>query len=220
MIIEQLISPIVPTLMPSDTGNRALNIMEEGHFTQLPLVNEEQYLGLVQENDVLDWETPERSLDKGDFLDYKPAVFAGGHPFEALRIANQQNLSIVPVVDNANKYIGSITRDDLLKYITENSWVDNPGGILVLQLEARNYSLTEIARICESEDVLIISTQIINNEKTGLMEVTLKTNRTNLEAVVSSFERHEYDVKEVFGAEAGQEEILSRYNLLMNYINM
>lgn len=220
MIIEQLISPIVPTLMPTDTGNRALNIMEEAHLTQLPLVKENQYIGLVQENDVLDWETPERALDGADFLDYKPAVFAGGHPFEAMRIANQQNLSIVPVVDNENKYIGSITREDLLKYITENSGVDNPGGILVLQMEPRNYSLTEIARICESEDVLIMSTQVSNNVQSGLLEVTLKTNRTNLEAVVSSFERHEYDVKEVFGAQDGREELMSRYNLLMNYINM
>lgn len=220
MIIEQLISPVVPTLLPTDTGNRALHIMEEAHLTQLPLVKENQYIGLVQENDVLDWDTPEHALDGADFLDYKPAVFAGGHPFEAMRIASQQNLSIVPVVDNENKYIGSITRDDLLKYITQNSGMDNPGGILVLQMELRNYSLTEIARICESEDVLIMSTQISNNVQTGLLEVTLKTNRTNLEAVVSSFERHEYDVKEVFGAQVGQEELMSRYNLLMNYINM
>lgn len=220
MIIEQLISPIVPTLLPTDTGNRALNIMEEAHLTQLPLVKENQYIGLVQENDVLDWETPERPLDGADFLDYKPAVFAGGHPFEAMRIASQQNLSIVPVVDNENKYIGSITREDLLKYITENSGVDNPGGILVLQMEPRNYSLAEIARICENEDVLIMSTQVSNNEQSGLLEVTLKTNRTNLEALVSSFERHEYDVKEVFGAQDGREELMSRYNLLMNYINM
>jgi acetoin utilization protein AcuB len=220
MIIEQLISPVVPTLLPTDTGNRALNIMEEAHLTQLPLVKENQYIGLVQETDVLDWDTPERALDGADFLDYKPAVFAGGHPFEAMRIASQQNLSIVPVVDNENKYIGSITREDLLKYITENSGMDNPGGILVLQMEQRNYSLSEIARICESEEVLIMSTQVSNNVKTGLLEVTLKTNRTNLEAVVSSFERHEYDVKEVFGAQVGQEELMSRYNLLMNYINM
>lgn len=210
----------MPTLLPTDTGNRALNIMEEAHLTQLPLVKENQYIGLVQETDVLDWDTPERALDGADFLDYKPAVFAGGHPFEAMRIASQQNLSIVPVVDNENKYIGSITREDLLKYITENSGMDNPGGILVLQMEQRNYSLSEIARICESEEVLIMSTQVSNNVKTGLLEVTLKTNRTNLEAVVSSFERHEYDVKEVFGAQVGQEELMSRYNLLMNYINM
>ena len=137
-----------------------------------------------------------------------------------LRMAHQQNLSIVPVVDNGYKYIGSITRDDLLKYMTENSGVDNPGGILVLQMEPRNYSLTEIARICENEDVLVMSSQITNNAVTGLLEVTLKTNRTNLEPVISSFERHEYEIKEVFGAQVGQEDLMSRYNLLMNYINM
>lgn len=220
MIIQQLISPIVPTLLPSDTGNKALNIMEESHMTQLPLVQEDKYLALIHENDVLDWDMPEYALDKASFLNYRPAVFANGHPFDALRIAHQQNLSIVPVIGNDNKYIGAITRDALLKYVTENSGVDNPGGILVLEMEPRNYSLTEIARICENEDVLVISSQITNNATTGLLEVTLKTNRTNLEPVISSFERHDYQIKEVFGAQVGQEDLMSRYNLLMNFINM
>lgn len=219
MIIEELISPIVPTLQPSTTGNQALNIMEEAHLTQLPMVMENQYLGLVKESDVMDLLMPENALND-QLNSYRPAVRAGGHPFEAMRIAHQQNLNIVPVVDNKDQYLGAITRDDLLKYITENSGMDNPGGILVLQMEPRNYSLTEIARICESEDVLVMSSQISNNAATGLLEVTLKTNRTNLEPVISSFERHDYEVKEVFGAQAGQDEMMSRYNLLMNYINM
>lgn len=220
MLIEQLISPIVPTLMPSDTGSRALNLMEESHLAQLPLVRENQYLALVQENDVLDWNSPEQALDHANFLDHRPAVLATGHPYEALRMAHQQNLDIVPVVDNGYKYVGAITRDDLLKYITENSGLDNPGGIMVLQMEPRNYSLTEIARLCENEDVIIISSQLSNNQATGLLEVTLKTNRVNLEPVISSFERHGYQVKEVFGAQTGEEDIIGRYNLLMNYINM
>lgn len=219
MIIEELISPIVPTLQPSDTGNQALNIMEEAHLTQLPMVVDNQYMGLVKESDVMDLLTPDKALND-HFNAYRPAVLAGGHPFEAMRIAHQQNLNIVPVVDSKDQYLGAITRDDLLKYITENSGMDNPGGILVLQMEPRNYSLTEIARICESEQVMVMSSQISNNATTGLLEVTLKTNRTNLEAVISSFERHEYEVKEVFGAQAGQEELMSRYALLMNYINM
>ena len=219
MIIDELISPIVPTLLPTDTGNHALNIMEEAHLTQLPMVKENQYLGLVKESDVLDLLKPDGALD-GNFQAYRPAVLAGGHPFEAMRIAHQQNLNIVPVVDKNDHYVGAITRDDLLKYITENSGMDSPGGIIVLQMEPRNYSLTEIARICESEDVMVMSSQVSNNATTGLLEVTLKTNRTNVEAVVSSFERHEYEVKEVFGAQFGQEELMSRYNLLMSYINM
>ncbi len=221
MLIQQLISPIVPTLMLTDTGSRALYLMEENNLNQLPLVVEEHYMALVQENDVLDWNTPESQLSLADFLNYKPAVFATGHPYDALRIAHQQNLSIVPVVDNDNKYLGAITRDELLKYITENSGLNNPGGIIVLEMEPKNYTLFEIARICENEDVIIISTQLNTNNQSGTVEVTLKTNRTDLRAVVASFERHNYKVKEVYGEkDQDNDDVLGRYNLLMNYINM
>lgn len=80
MVIEELISPIVPTLLPSDTGNRALFLMEEANLTQLPLVANNQYMALVQENDVLDWQQPDSQLAKAGFLNYRPAVFASGHP--------------------------------------------------------------------------------------------------------------------------------------------
>lgn len=220
MVIEQLISPIVPTLDPKDTGNRALTLMEENNLTQLPLVEEEKYMGLVQENDVLDWEKPEAQIGQAGFLNYRPAVYASGHPYDALRIAHQQNLAVVPVIDNENTYLGSITRDDLLKYITENSGLDNPGGIIVLEMDPRNYSLTEIARICESEDVIVISSQLFTNPANGMLEVTLKLNKTELGAVVSSFERHEYKIKEVFGEQGHEDDMMDRLKLLMNYINM
>jgi hypothetical protein len=116
--------------------------------------------------------------------------------------------------------VGSITLDDLLKFITEYSGLDNPGGIIILELEPRQYSLSEIARICENEDVTIISSQLTNNRESGKIEVTLKTNRTNLEALVSSFERREYVVKEVFGAQAGQEDVMDRYRSLMHYLKL
>jgi CBS domain-containing protein len=220
MLIEQLISSDVPTLLPSDTGSKALFLMEEAHLTQLPMVMDDEYLGLIQETDVLDWDTPEHALDSAVFQQYRPAVSVAAHPYDAMRIASEQNLNVVPVIGEGSKYLGSITRDDLLKFITENSGLDNPGGIIILQLEPRQYSLSEIARICESEDVTIISSQLTNNRESGMIEVTLKTNRTNLEALVSSFERREYVVKEVFGAQIGMEDVMDRYKLLMNYINM
>ncbi|RYZ53377.1 MAG: CBS domain-containing protein [Sphingobacteriales bacterium] len=220
MIIEQLISPVVPTLLPTDTGNRALFLMEENNLSQLPLVAEDKYMALVKEHDVMDWATPESPLSKAGFLNYRPAVIASGHPFEALRVAHQQNLSIVPVVDNENTYLGSITRDVLLTYITENSGLDNPGGIIVVELDPRDYSLSEIARICEGEDVIIISSQVRTHKGTGRIEVTLKTNRTDLQGLASSFERHKFQVLQVYGEQAQHEELLDRFKLLMNYINM
>ncbi len=126
---------------------------------------------------------------------------------------------MLPVTDEEHKYIGAVTRDDLLKYIAENSGIDNPGGILVLEIAPRNYTLYEIARICENEDVTILNLQVHTNEQ-GQLEITLKLNRTVLDAVVSSFERHNYHVKEVYGEDSNDEDIEGKYNLLMNYINM
>lgn len=220
MVVEQLISPTVPTLIPTDTGDKALTLMDENNLAQLPLIADEKYVGLVQENDLLDWETPDKSLQNADFLGYRPAVLASGHPYEALRIAHQQNLAVIPVVDSENTYVGSITRDELLRYVTENTGLNNPGGIIVLEIDPRNYSLYEIARICESEEVLLISTQIFSNKLTGKLEVTLKTNRNSLGGVVSALERHNYKVKEVFGDTTDQDSLQDRFNNLMNYLNM
>jgi CBS domain-containing protein len=220
MLIEQLISHEVPTLAPTDTGNRALFLMEESHLAQLPLVHGDEYMGLIQETEMLDWNTPEHALDSGGFAQYRPAVSVAAHPYDAMRIASEQHLNVVPVIDEGSRYIGSITRDDLLRFITENSGLDHPGGIIILELEPRQYSLSEIARICENEDVTVISSQLTTNRETGKVQVTLKTNRTNLEALVSSFQRREYEVKEVFGAQTGVEDVMDRFRSLMNYINM
>jgi len=219
MITQELISTTLPTLSPDDTGERALSLMEENKVHQLPLVSDEHYVGLVQENDLLEWDTPESPLTAAAFLNYKPAVFSGSHPFDALRIAHDMQLSVVPVIDADNRYVGAITQDGLLKYIAENSGLDSPGGIIVLEVAPRNYTLYEIARICENEDVVIVNTQVHTNPH-GMLEVTIKMNRTDLDAVVASFERHEYNIKEVYGKQNNNDDTEGRYNLLMNYINM
>ena len=219
MNVDHLVSPSVPILSPEDTGDSALATMEENNLTQLPVVSDDHYIALVQENDVLRWKEPQAELNTADFINYKPAIMASAHPYEAIRIMHQMNLSVLPVIDGEHKYIGAVTPDTVLKYVAEKSGIVNPGGIIVLEIAPRNYTLYEIARICENEDMMIVNMQLNTNEQ-GMLEVTLKLNRSGLEAVVSSFERHSYHVKEVYGEEAYNEDIEGKYNLLMNYINM
>jgi hypothetical protein len=89
----------------------------------------------------------------------------------------------------------------------------------VLEIAPRNYTLVDIARICENEDVIIMNAMVHPNE-TGMLEITLKLNRSSLDAVVSSFERHSYHVLGVYGENNSDDDVTSKYNLLMNYINM
>jgi CBS domain-containing protein len=219
MQVSRLISGTIPTLSPEDTGERALELMEENKLSHLPVVTDDNYIALVSEDDLLGWDTPEQAISKGELFYVKPAISTAGHPFEALRLMNQMNLSVLPLTDEDHKYAGAITRSDILKYVADYSGISNPGGILMLEIAPRNYTLFEIARICENEDMTILNLQLHTNEA-GMIEVTLKLNRTILDPVVSSFERHGYHVKEVYGENIHADDIEDKYNLLMNYINM
>ena len=127
MSIKNVIAYEVPTLDPSDTGDKVLQLMDDNNLGQLPVVVKEQYVALVQESDLLDWETPEQPISASDFLRYSPAVFVENHPYEALKLAYNQNLSVIPVVNGENVYQGAATRESLLKFLMEGS-VNNFSG--------------------------------------------------------------------------------------------
>jgi acetoin utilization protein AcuB len=220
MMNEQLISPLVPVLMPTDTGDKAIQLMMDNNLAELPLVNDDKYLAIVREDDILEWDEQDAPLSKADFLDYKPMVTANSHPYDAIKLAHHQNLSVIPVVNEDEKYLGCITSDSLLNYIAETSGIEIPGAILVLEMESRQYSLYDIARIFENEDVIIISSHLRSNKQTNKLEVTIKTNRTDVSAVVAALEHNKYKILESYGQQNNTEDIIDRYKLLMNYLNM
>ena len=94
------------------------------------------------------------------------------------------------------------------------------GGIIVLEMEPRNYSLSEISRICESNDVSIISLFIKTKNESGLLLVTIKTNRTDIQSLVSTFERYNYTIAEIYSIENNENDLQQNYNALMHFMNI
>ena len=165
MNVTQLTVPI-PTLKPEDTGDTALRIMEEHHLTELPLVAEENYLGLIQETDLLELDNHNDTLSASHYQNFKPAIIGSAHPYEAIRIANEMNISVLPVVDNEQKYIGAVTRDSFLKYISENSGISEPGGIIVLEILPRISSSLALVRVKLTKG---------SNKETTVIEIVSKS---------------------------------------------
>jgi len=217
MSIERLISHSIPTLTTSDTISRALEIFDETSVDGLPVLDHDDYAGFVTENQLLELSDDNDTL--ANHIQYKPAVPRSAHAFDAISTMHQANLSLLPVIDHDGKYYGSIDRTHIVDYIAEYSGISNPGGVLVLEVPPRNYSMFEIARICENEDVTLLAMHSRTNEN-GMLELTMKLNRTVLDAVVASFQRHNYHVVEVYGKQTDKEDVMDKYNMLMNYLNM
>lgn len=220
MFIYQLISSDIPVLHPGDSGDKALQLMQELHLSHLSLVEGEEYKALIKEDDILNWQTPEAPLSSAAFLNFRPVVYGNQHPYEAVRRAIQQHISVVPVINEQNKYLGSVSKDELLEYMSNNSGLDQAGGIITLEMKPVDYSLSEIARICENNDAILLNVQVFTYPGAEMMEVVLKTNTKEIQSLIASFERYEYTVKEVFGEMPAVESLLDRYQSLMYYINM
>ena len=216
---KDLIAPEFPVLSLEDSGEKALQLMSEYRVFHLPLIQRDNYLALVSEDDILDWDTPEEPLSLAEFLNFRPAVFEGMHPYESVKLAKEFNLSVLPVVDQHNHYVGAITLENLFTYLTDNNTIRSQGSILVMEMEQRNYSLSEIARICESNEISILGVSIQNVDEHGLVRVTLKVNSNDIKSLLSTFERFNYHILETYAHDESNEDVQHNYNMLMHYIN-
>jgi acetoin utilization protein AcuB len=221
MVAKDLISEVIPSLKTSDLGQTALNWMEIFKISHLPIVNNQEFLGLISDTDIYDMNQPNEPIGNHALTLYKPFVTADQHIFEVIGLASRLKLSVVPVLDSKNNYKGVITSNDLIKHIAGISSMDQPGGIIVLEVIDRDYSLSQIAQIVESNNIKILSMYITSSPGSTLLEVTLKVNTGDLVSVIRTFERYNYEVKTWVTDNDSMDRFYSeRFDLLMKYLNI
>ena len=193
--------------------------MNEFHVSQLPVVDGQKYLGLVFEEDLMNMEE-NATLQSVSERFSKVAVQADSHFIEAVQIANDYQLSVVPVVDKEGMYTGIIGHTDLLLHLGKLTGASEPGAIIVLEMEQRNFSFSELSKIVETNDAQITQLNTYWDNNTETFFVTLKINKFEISDIIATFQRYEYQVKYFFGEELYENELRTNYDHLMNYLNI
>jgi len=221
MLAKDLISDVVPSLKTSDPGQTALNWMEIFRISHLPIVNNLDFLGLISDTDIYDMNQPEEPIGNHTLTLFKPYVTTEQHLFEVIGLAARLKLTVVPVLDEKLHYKGVITTTDLVRYMAGISSMDQQGGIIVLELIERDYSLSQIAQIVESNNVKVLSMYITSPPDSIRLEVTIKVNTNDLVSVIRTFERYNYAVKTWVTSDDSMDKFYSeRFDLLMKYLNI
>ena len=221
MKAKDLISEVVPSLKTSDSGQTALNWMEIFRISHLPIVNNLDFLGLISDSDIYDMNQPEEPIGNHTLTLLKPFVTSEQHLFEVIGLAARLKLTVVPVLDEKSHFKGVITTTDLVRYLAGISSMDQQGGIIVLELIERDYSLSQIAQIVESNNVRVLSMYITSPPDSTRLEVTIKVNTNDLVSVIRTFERYNYDVKSWVTSDDSMDKFYSeRFDLLMKYLNI
>ena len=220
MYAHELISDAIPPVRSTDSIQKIIDRMAEFRVNHLPLVDDNQYIGLISDFDLLD--VHDHSLLAGKLILslYRPFVSEGQHIYDVIRIFFEQKLSLVPVLDSNRNYKGSISINAIIEHLATVTSAKDPGGIIVLEVDNRNNSLSHIAQIVESDNAQILSSFVKSFPDSTRLEITLKLNRTEISSIIASFLRYDYHVKATFNDSKSDDGTSDRYDQLMNYLDI
>lgn len=214
-----LITYEIPPLVHTDTGEKALIWMDEFKVSHLPVLKNGNFVGVVSETHILD------KMDVTENLDVlfqhlpRPFVLSSAHLFEILAKISEFKISVMPILDDNEQYLGCTSIFELMTSIANTSSMKEKGGILVLEINQLDYSMAQIGQIVESNDAKILSSTILSDASSTNLDVTLKINQEDLTRIIRTFERYDYVVKASYQNGVGVEDLRWRYDALMNYLN-
>ncbi|WP_426668430.1 CBS domain-containing protein [Mucilaginibacter sp. McL0603] len=220
MLAVELIADTIPPVHTSDTIQKVMDRLAEFRLKHLPIVNEEQFLGLIADTDLVgetDYQVPIGSLALSLV---NPYVREDQHIYDVIRLFYEQQLTVVPVLDTKQNYLGLISINNMNEYFAKLTSVTEPGGIIVLEITNKNNSLAHMAQIVESDNAQILSSYVRTFPDSTRMEVTLKVNKLDISAITATFLRYEYDIKATFNHSDDNDNSKDRYDSLMNYLNL
>ncbi len=220
MLTSHLIASHYPSVKLTDRSAFVLGLMDDYDVQHMPVTDdEEKYIGLVSKDDLLD-AIDDAIIATVEIHFIKASVKDTEHFLNAVRLCVDHNLSLIPVISKENEIIAVLNELDLLKAMAQFTGVDEPGGIIVLEMEKRNFSFSDLARLVETNDAYITQLNTTVEKDTAMILVTLKINKFEISDIVATFQRYEYQVRYYFGEELYQNQLKENYDSLMNYLNI
>ncbi|MCX8020447.1 MAG: CBS domain-containing protein [Chitinophagaceae bacterium] len=220
MLNKELINTTVPAVGLKDKVQYALQLMNENRVSHLPVTDGPEYAGLISEEDLHQSENRHWEIEQLEQFFFPLSVKEDDHCLSAFQLAAEYALSVVPVVNEKNEYIGALIYNDLFRFVSDLMNLKEPGGLIVLEIPSNQYSFQEISRLVESHDARITQLNTSNNAQDGMMQITLRINQSEVSGIVETFQRYDYHVKYYFGEEQYQNSLKRNYENLMNYLKI
>lgn len=214
MYAERIMNLNLPFVRPEDSAAQVLSLMDEYKVRHLPLVNGEEFRGLVYEEDLMeiDSQTPMATLHARP-VSTSPQC----HLYDLVAQWVKAEVDAMPVV-NDGKYLGSVDAPSVLRFLAQQTHWAEKGAVIVLEVAERDLSISEIARLVESNGTKIIACTTSQSADSSNVVVTLKLQSEDVQPVISTFQRHAYTIQTFMHAPEVEEEMRERYDAFMRFL--
>ncbi|HLU94972.1 MAG TPA: CBS domain-containing protein [Membranihabitans sp.] len=218
MIAKEIISTNFKLASISNTVDEGLEIMDQNKTRHLPLLKSKAFLTIIDE-DTLRSANPGTILSEFTKSGVRTFVRSNDHMLEAAKKMHNEQLTLIPVLDEDDTFLGVITSEKLFNTVVSTYDLHSEGSLLIIEIPQQDYHLSELIRILELESVHIFSVLVSRQMYTNF-EITLKTDLKDINSIIQTLERYSYKVKAYYEDTNYSHQLKDRYESLMSYLNV
>ena len=218
MSVENYIIKDFGIYHPNDKIGDLKMIFNEFTYSHLPVENNGVYLGCISKNDVSSFD---EKKTVADFQYTLEGFFAreDNYWLDTLDIFAQNQTNILPVLNSENKYLGCITLTSVLTLFYSTPFLNERGGIIVLEKGYRDYSFSEISQIGESHNAGVLG-MFISSRANDLAQITVKLSTSSLNEILQTYRRYGYTIISEHQEDNFNKKLKDRSEYLDKYLNI
>lgn len=223
MLADQALTTTISPLTGTDTVTHALELMDGLEVGCLPVIDKttNKLIGQVTRKQLQKVDNKDAAISVLE-LEEPAKIYKRQHIFEAARLMLLYEMRLLPVVDDKMTFVGMIQKQKVLESITDMLNLASYGSILTVELEQKDFTLSEIVHLIEVEGAKILGITVETPSSEGdTFKVSVKINLEDATRVASALRRYDYDVitedvnSDVFGLD-----MEARADELLKYLDM
>ena len=206
-------------LTPDSLVKKAQQIFETLPITHLPIVKNGELLGSISERDIQTIEEKSSNLSAYshliDFFFTDESITL----LKTIKLFSENETNIMPVLNDKKKYVGYYELHDVLELFCSNSSLFSDGVIIVIEKNKKDFSISEISQIVESNNATILGVYI-SNQTSDIIQATVKINSQDINEVIQTFRRYNFNLISKHKDDFYLQDLKDRSDYLQKYLDM
>ena len=175
-----------------ETVSAAQDFFVEMPFSHFPVMEEGVFVGNLSKEDVETFDFDKKIIDYKYTLE---GFFAKSNSIwiDVLEDFAKNQTTVLPVLDENNKYIGYYEIVDVIRFFNETPFLKESGSIIIIEKSITEYSFSQISQIVEANNGRILG-MFISDSTNGKIQITIKISAGVMNEIIQTFRRYEYEI--------------------------
>lgn len=218
MLVNNYISKdFIPPNVNAPVGS-AVNLLRDFNLTHIPVFEGLNFVGNISKETIEEFPADEKLTAVKDYAEYF-YITENASLFDAVQNFHNHSANILPVINEEKHYLGSLMMEDVISALSVMPFIVEPGAIMTVEVSQKQFSISEISKIVESNNARITGLFVTSYEN-DKVRITIKLASENLSSVSETFERFGYRVVHKFYSDEKEDLMRDRFGQLMKYLDI